>query len=126
MKRLETGLGITDFQRSVGRSGGQALAAQGEGRAGGAADVPTEIFFFQAEDGIRDRDVTGVQTCLFRLARVRISKMRSRTRCQSSAPRTSASRMESTTSAKSTVTCLRSPSRAPRLARIFSIRCRGV
>jgi len=21
------------------------------------------IFFFQAEDGIRDRDVTGVQTC---------------------------------------------------------------
>ena len=25
-----------------------------------------EIFFFQAEDGIRDRDVTGVQTVLFR------------------------------------------------------------
>ena len=24
------------------------------------------FFFFQAEDGIRDRDVTGVQTCLFR------------------------------------------------------------
>ena len=24
------------------------------------------VFFFQAEDGIRDRDVTGVQTCLFR------------------------------------------------------------
>src|SRR5437773_4714866 len=23
----------------------------------------TSIFFFQAEDGIRDRDVTGVQTC---------------------------------------------------------------
>src|SRR5699024_12120757 len=23
-------------------------------------------FFFQAEDGIRDRNVTGVQTCLFR------------------------------------------------------------
>jgi len=22
-----------------------------------------DIFFFQAEDGIRDRDVTGVQTC---------------------------------------------------------------
>jgi len=21
------------------------------------------VFFFQAEDGIRDRDVTGVQTC---------------------------------------------------------------
>ena len=25
-------------------------------------------FFFQAEDGIRDRDVTGVQTVLFRSA----------------------------------------------------------
>src|SRR5437667_10237363 len=24
---------------------------------------PTAFFFFQAEDGIRDRDVTGVQTC---------------------------------------------------------------
>ena len=24
------------------------------------------FFFFQAEDGIRDRDVTGVQTCVFR------------------------------------------------------------
>src|SRR5437773_9337797 len=24
------------------------------------------FFFFQAEDGIRDRDVTGVQTCAFR------------------------------------------------------------
>ena len=24
------------------------------------------VFFFQAEDGIRDRDVTGVQTVLFR------------------------------------------------------------
>src|SRR5437773_8076801 len=26
------------------------------------------VFFFQAEDGIRDRDVTGVQTCAFRSA----------------------------------------------------------
>src|SRR5207248_3671817 len=26
------------------------------------------VFFFQAEDGIRDRTVTGVQTCLFRSA----------------------------------------------------------
>src|SRR5699024_11666587 len=25
--------------------------------------VITQIFFFQAEDGIRDRNVTGVQTC---------------------------------------------------------------
>src|SRR5699024_11230710 len=24
---------------------------------------PTQFFFFQAEDGIRDRNVTGVQTC---------------------------------------------------------------
>ena len=26
------------------------------------------VFFFQAEDGIRDRDVTGVQRVLFRSA----------------------------------------------------------
>jgi len=25
--------------------------------------VRARVFFFQAEDGIRDRDVTGVQTC---------------------------------------------------------------
>jgi len=25
--------------------------------------VVSHYFFFQAEDGIRDRDVTGVQTC---------------------------------------------------------------
>src|SRR6266851_5589648 len=29
------------------------------------------FFFFQAEDGIRDRDVTGVQTCLFRSRRTK-------------------------------------------------------
>src|SRR6266540_6262546 len=28
-----------------------------------ASDVGASFFFFQAEDGIRDRDVTGVQTC---------------------------------------------------------------
>src|SRR5207248_5625352 len=31
------------------------------------------IFFFQAEDGIRDRTVTGVQTCAFDLRTFRIS-----------------------------------------------------
>src|SRR5438067_5810448 len=29
------------------------------------------IFFFQAEDGIRDRNVTGVQTCALPIARLR-------------------------------------------------------
>src|SRR5438067_13493245 len=28
-----------------------------------ACDVGIPVFFFQAEDGIRDRNVTGVQTC---------------------------------------------------------------
>src|SRR5699024_11824976 len=28
-----------------------------------SAAVTTSVFFFQAEDGIRDRNVTGVQTC---------------------------------------------------------------
>src|SRR5690554_7978092 len=29
-----------------------------------------ELFFFQAEDGIRDADVTGVQTCALPISRV--------------------------------------------------------
>ena len=29
------------------------------------------VFFFQAEDGIRDTSVTGVQTCAFRSAKAR-------------------------------------------------------
>src|SRR5437868_12069837 len=29
------------------------------------------LFFFQAEDGIRDRNVTGVQTCALPISRVR-------------------------------------------------------
>ena len=32
------------------------------GRGGGGGGIGV-IFFFQAEDGIRDYDVTGVQTC---------------------------------------------------------------
>ena len=32
----------------------------------GSAFYPISDVFFQAEDGIRDRDVTGVQTCAFR------------------------------------------------------------
>src|SRR5437667_49955 len=35
--------------------------------AGG--DGPCFFFFFQAEDGIRDRDVTGVQTCALPISR---------------------------------------------------------
>src|SRR6266540_6372202 len=31
------------------------------------------IFFFQAEDGIRDRDVTGVQTCALPIFELRIA-----------------------------------------------------
>ena len=35
----------------------------GEGEGGGGGGVVGGGFFFQAEDGIRDYDVTGVQTC---------------------------------------------------------------
>src|SRR5699024_11775065 len=34
--------------------------------------VCDNLFFFQAEDGIRDRNVTGVQTLLFRSIRILI------------------------------------------------------
>src|SRR5438552_18522187 len=47
-------------------------------------------------------------------------------RCHSSGSSCSASSIEPFTSAKSTVTCLRSPSSALRARRIFSARCRGV
>src|SRR5439155_9713543 len=53
-------------------------------------------------------------------------KKRSMIRCHSSGSSCSASSIEPFTSAKSTVTCLRSPSSAPRARRIFSARCRGV
>src|SRR5207245_134729 len=53
-------------------------------------------------------------------------KKRSMIRCHSSGSSCSASSIEPFTSAKSTVTCLRSPSSAWRARRIFSARCLGV
>src|SRR2546430_10314363 len=38
------------------------VTVQGE-RSGGVFAVGSGVFFFQAEDGIRDLTVTGVQTC---------------------------------------------------------------
>ena len=42
-------------------------------------DVANELtegcFFFQAEDGIRDYDVTGVQTCALPICRGRLSEL---------------------------------------------------
>src|SRR5437667_6905063 len=35
---------------------------------------PHQFFFFQAEDGIRDRDVTGVQTCALPISRERLGR----------------------------------------------------
>ena len=43
-----------------GGGGGRCGGGGGEGAGGGGVGGG---FFFQAEDGIRDRDVTGVQTC---------------------------------------------------------------
>ena len=56
-------------------------------------------------------------------ASARIWKKRSRILCHSSGSTCSASSIEPFTSAKRTVTCLRSPSRALREVRIFSARC---
>jgi predicted ATPase len=57
---------------------------------------------------------------------VRIWKKRSRISCHPSGPTSSARSIEPFTSAKSTVTCFRSPSSALREVRIFSARCFGV
>src|SRR5262249_12542575 len=56
----------------------------------------------------------------------RIAKKRSMILCHSSGSSCSARSIEPFTSAKSTVTCFRSPSRALRDVRIFSARCFGV
>src|SRR2546430_6784904 len=39
------------------------LYGVGRGRTGAEPPMKDELFFFQAEDGIRDLTVTGVQTC---------------------------------------------------------------
>src|SRR5437773_11549222 len=48
------------------------------------------FFFFQAEDGIRDRDVTGVQTCALPISLRRVlrggRRPRHRTRCPAREP----------------------------------------
>src|SRR5437773_4301042 len=41
------------------------------------------LFFFQAEDGIRDRDVTGVQTCALPIWRMRAAAARHRSPARS-------------------------------------------
>jgi len=50
-----------------GREGGGGAVGAGGRRVGGGL-----FFFFQAEDGIRDRDVTGVQTCALPICCTRI------------------------------------------------------
>src|SRR6202521_6297016 len=47
------------------------------------------FFFFQAEDGIRDSEVTGVQTCALPISVVAVSLDRKSTRLNSSHPRIS-------------------------------------
>src|SRR5690606_41114383 len=51
--------------RSAGRRGGLGSRGPDARRAfqGDGAGRLLEVFFFQAEDGIRDFHVTGVQTC---------------------------------------------------------------
>src|SRR5207249_6053984 len=39
------------------------------------------FFFFQAEDGIRDRNVTGVQTCALPISRASLANRRIGVRC---------------------------------------------
>ena len=48
---------------SVGREWGDNIGGRGEVCAGGVLTFCYCFFFFQAEDGIRDWSVTGVQTC---------------------------------------------------------------
>src|SRR5471032_1471769 len=44
-----------------------------EAFGGGLAPLLLYFFFFLAEDGIRDRDVTGVQTCALPICCLRVS-----------------------------------------------------
>src|SRR5256885_7494460 len=59
------------------------LRAESAGASGGAwacARCAQWLFFFQAEDGIRDYKVTGVQTCALPIYRVRLSGVRGHAR----------------------------------------------
>src|SRR2546430_1294607 len=51
---------LRDYFRDIGR---MVLAAEGRKANDSHADCYQYFFFFQAEDGIRDLTVTGVQTC---------------------------------------------------------------
>ena len=61
-----------------------------EGESGRSEEEDKEYFFFQAEDGIRDWSVTGVQTCALPIcsiksggaAAARIGKYKKRGRCR--------------------------------------------
>ena len=59
-----------DGVRVKGRkSGGRGRGGGGRGRGGGGGGGGG-VFFFQAEDGIRDIGVTGVQTCALPIYRI--------------------------------------------------------
>src|SRR5215203_3694977 len=45
------------------RSGPRDISLRPTGTATSCSTIPTFLFFFQAEDGIRDIGVPGVQTC---------------------------------------------------------------
>src|SRR2546430_11073095 len=49
--------------KGEGRRGRRGVAVQSRAGVFGARAVRLRFFFFQAEDGIRDLTVTGVQTC---------------------------------------------------------------
>src|SRR2546430_5595673 len=56
-----------------GRRGGAVtclMADAGERLRAGAGYVLLSLFFFQAEDGIRDLTVTGVQTCALPISQI--------------------------------------------------------
>src|SRR2546430_5527905 len=53
---------VTKHGQVVKRVSGSSAAAPGRGLALASSDT-CDLFFFQAEDGIRDLTVTGVQTC---------------------------------------------------------------
>ena len=59
----EGGMIARDVDKGENGLGGMDVGYGGGGGVGGGGGWGVGFFFFQAEDGIRDSPVTGVQTC---------------------------------------------------------------
>src|SRR5450432_3994368 len=71
VKAIEEKFGVSAAAMSAPAAGGGAAAAVVEENTEFKVVLLEAVFFFQAEDGIRDLIVTGVQTCALQILTLR-------------------------------------------------------